>query len=381
MRFVEFKNVNVEATTLVEAARIQHAEDFVFWDGSKGANRVLQSLINLEKGGHKDVTVKWDGSPAVIFGRDENGEFIFTDKSGFVKKGGVAQSKSPKELEKELLSRSGGKFADDPDRQAFASKMGRAFTVFEAATPKDHRGFFKGDLLYYTTPPVEDGYFKFKPQLVEYSVKQDSELGKRIAQSEAGIVIHREVDAEGGEGPLTFNAFEGNDLLVFPSVTAAAGPKLDTDGIAQLKAIISKDAAAMDSLLDPNKLTELKLKKLPDVFYAYMNSKVDTGLDNLGADFLDWVENRNQLSGAAKKKIATYVTDNKNGFNALWEVVGTMMRVKDDIINQLDKQDIPVKQSINGQPGGEGYVLAHPEGDIKLVPRATFTAANRAVQR
>jgi hypothetical protein len=112
-----------------------------------------------------------------------------------------------------------------------------------------------------------------------------------------------------------------------------------------------------------------------------MNSKVDTGLDNLGADFLDWVENRNQLSGAAKKKIATYVTDNKNGFNALWEVVGTMMRVKDDIINQLDKQDIPVKQSINGQPGGEGYVLAHPEGDIKLVPRATFTAANRAVQR
>ena len=48
MRFVEFKNVNVEATTLVEAARIQHAEDFVFWDGSKGASRVLQSLINLE---------------------------------------------------------------------------------------------------------------------------------------------------------------------------------------------------------------------------------------------------------------------------------------------------------------------------------------------
>jgi hypothetical protein len=31
--------------------------------------------------------------------------------------------------------------------------------------------------------------------------------------------------------------------------------------------------------------------------------------------------------------------------------------------------------------GGEGYVLAHPEGDIKLVPRKTFSKYNRAVER
>jgi hypothetical protein len=60
MRFFEFKNYNT-GTVLTESARIQHAEDIVFWEGSKGANRTLQSLINLEKGGHKDVTVKWDG--------------------------------------------------------------------------------------------------------------------------------------------------------------------------------------------------------------------------------------------------------------------------------------------------------------------------------
>ena len=57
------------------------------------------------------------------------------------------------------------------------------------------------------------------------------------------------------------------------------------------------------------------------------------------------------------------------------------MRTKDDIISKFDSQGGQVKQSINGQPGGEGYVLAHPKGDIKLVPRATFTAANRAVKR
>ena len=45
---------------LSEAARIQHAEDIVFWEGSKGAIRALQSLRNLDQGGHSEVTIKWD---------------------------------------------------------------------------------------------------------------------------------------------------------------------------------------------------------------------------------------------------------------------------------------------------------------------------------
>jgi len=70
-----------ESVQLDEGARIQHAEDLVFWEGSAGAVRALESLKKLETGGHKNVTIKWDGSPAVIFGRDEEGNFILTDKS------------------------------------------------------------------------------------------------------------------------------------------------------------------------------------------------------------------------------------------------------------------------------------------------------------
>ena len=65
MRYVEFK-------VLKEAeARIQHAEDIIFWEGSAGAMRVLQSLRNMAADDHKNVTLKWAGSPALIFGRDE----------------------------------------------------------------------------------------------------------------------------------------------------------------------------------------------------------------------------------------------------------------------------------------------------------------------
>ena len=40
----------------------------------------------------------------------------------------------------------------------------------------------------------------------------------------------------------------------------------------------------------------------------------------------------------------------------------------------------PAKPETHGQ-GGEGYVLAHPEGDIKLVSREYFSKANRSVER
>ena len=386
MRFFEFNQNNKKPLT--EGARIEHLEDLVFRENppSKGANRALQSLINMEKGGHTDVTVKWDGSPAVIFGRDDDGNFVFTDKSGFTAKGYDGKAKSADDVETMLKNRPG--YAKDPKGYGgLIDKMKGAYTAFEKATPKDYRGFFKGDMLYFNKPMAEGGDYVFKPNIVEYRVKQDSDLGKKIGASTAGIVIHREVSADGTEGPLqNGDIFEGNEVLVVPPVTVSNAPSIDDTSVKELKAIISKDAAAMDTLLDQNTLVQLKLKKLSEVFYSYMNSKVDTGLENLGGDFLDWVQARNQLSDAAKKKIAEYIVNHQQGFNALWEVVAKIQQVKDDVITQLDNQPgAAVRQSMSSNDdsvdGGEGYVLAHPEGDIKLVPRKTFSKYNRAVER
>ena len=179
---------------------------------------------------------------------------------------------------------------------------------------------------------------------------------------------------------------QGLAWLSSAPVQAQSAPQIDDTSVKELKAVIAKDAAAMDSLININTLTELKMKDLPKIFYAYMNSKVDTGLENLGGDFLDWVQARNQLSEPAKKKIAEYVSNSQQGFKALWEVVAKIQQVKDDVINQLDNQPgAPVRSSMSSKDdsveGGEGYVLAHPEGDIKLVPRKTFSKYNRAVER
>ena len=274
MRFYEF-------SILKEAeARIQHAEDIVFWEGSQGAVRAVESLKKLEQGGHKDVTIKWDGSPAIIFGRNADGEFTFTDKSGFVKKGGVERATSGDDLEQFLLNRGGGANRDKPDRIEFAGQMKQAFDLYEKAFPKDHVGFFKGDLLYYTTPPIQDNKFVFTPNIVTYYVDTGSDIGKRISQSQSGVVIHRQIDEQGNESAINIDVntfFEGNDVLVFPPVTVSKAPRVIDSEVDNLKVLISKHARNLDDLLNKEALVQLKLTAFSDILYKYVNQKVDTG--------------------------------------------------------------------------------------------------------
>lgn len=375
MRFFEFKQIVKEME-----ARIQHAEDIIFWEGSAGAKRALQSLANMATGGHKDVTIKWDGSPAVIFGRDAEGKFVFTDKSGFSAKGYDGKSQSGDDLEQMLLGR--GKGGEKSDSyKSFAGNMKDVFDAFEKAVPAKHRGYFKGDMLYFNTPDTIDETLSFKPNIVTYTVQTDSDIGKKIARSKTGVVIHRVVDQNGNEGPLLQTVpFQGTEVLVLPPVTVVDAPNVDMSSIKEVSGIVSNNANDIDNLLNKEKLTAMKVSDFANILYTYTNSKVDTGLDSLGKDFVQWLSG-SKVSKNKQAKIIEYIKTNIKAFNALWQTVNGIMRVKDDIITQLENQPADVKASTGGKPGGEGYVLADPQGDIKLVNRAGFSAANRAVKR
>jgi hypothetical protein len=386
MRYREFKLVESKILN-EEGPRIDHAEDIVFWEGSKGAVRALESLFNLEKGGHEQVTIKWDGSPAIIFGRDENGEFLLTDKSGFTAKGYNGKAKSADDLEAMLMNRKGASNPDEAKRAnylEFVGNMKDIFDEYEKAVPKDLIGFFKGDLLYYNTPPLQQGNYVFTPNIVTYEVAQDSDLGQQIGRSKTGVVIHRYMDPVSGTetavDPSVVGQFQGTEVLVVPPVTAQQPAQIDDENINSLKAVVAQNAQAIDALLDKNSLTELKMSDFSKILYTYVNQNGTN--TNLGGNFEQWVAASN-LSDAKKKRIVEWTRQNAQGFDALWQVVRGIQEVKNNIINQFDSHDVPVKSYINGQPGGEGYVLDHPQGSIKLVNRGEggFTQANRAVQR
>lgn len=364
---------------LNEAARIDHAEDLIFWEGSKGAIRSIKSFIELEKEGYKNVTMKWDGSPAVVFGRNDEGKFVLTDKSGFVAKGYNGRPTSPEELEQMFLNR--GKSVKTDEYRLFVQNMKSAFSIFESAVPSTFKGYFKGDLLYFNTPLIENGRYVFKPNIVTYAVDVNSELGRRIAQSKAAVVVHREVDSFGNETAITnYNVFQGKQLLVIPPISVNNPPDVNEKRLKDIVIYINKHARNIDDFIDPSKLASMKMTNFPDILYKYLNSKVDTGLVNIGDDFLQWIDQSN-LTSAMKKKIADYVNSNRDGFESLWKVVVEIMTVKDEIINQIDNQDTEIKSYIGNEPGGEGYVFSHPEGDIKYVSRSKFSAANRAAHR
>ena len=72
---------------------MEHLEDSVFNEGSAGvedAVRFLESVTEMLSGNSSkgvDVTVKWDGAPAVFAGiNPENGKFFVGSKSVFNKK-------------------------------------------------------------------------------------------------------------------------------------------------------------------------------------------------------------------------------------------------------------------------------------------------------
>lgn len=367
------------SSILNEGSRIDHAEDLIFWEGSKGAIRSIKSFIELEKDGYKNVTMKWDGSPAVVFGRNDEGKFVLTDKSGFVAKSYNGRPTSPEELEQMFLNR--GKSVKTDEYRLFVQNMKEAFSVFESAIPSTFRGYFKGDLLYFKTPLIENGRYIFKPNIVTYAVEVDSELGRRIAQSKAAVVVHREVDSFGNESAITnYNVFQGKQLLVIPPISVHNPPDVNEKRLKDIVLYISKHARNIDEFLNPAKLAGMKMTNFPDILYKYLNSKVDTGLVNIGDDFLTWIDQSN-LTGAMKKKITDYVNSNRDGFDSLWKVVVEIMAVKEEIINQIDNQDTEIKSYIGNEPGGEGYVFSHPEGDIKYVSRSKFSAANRAAHK
>jgi hypothetical protein len=374
--------------------RIQHAEDLIFFEGSEGAIRALDALEKMnDPEGRPETSLKWDGSPAVIFGRDADGKFIFTDKSGFGVKSYKGKVESEQEMEDMYRARSeraAKKMGVDPEGvfQKRYSKitpmMQKAFRLAEKSVDPDHRGYFFGEVLYFDKPAVEDGKFVFKPNMVKYKVATDSEIGKKIADSDVGIVLHLKKDVETLENqPLDFEGMTPDpDILFFGKTFIEKPVGVDDEEVAKIKQMVSTNSQAIDGFFNADKLRKFAISDLPNLFYTYLNSKVDTGLENLGGDFIEWLNSKDRISSQKKENVANYINDNKDIFDIIWQIVSRTMKVKDDVIANIDTQGgLPFSQSLGDEEVGEGYVLSDEGELIKLVDRSKFTRANRSVVR
>lgn len=357
-----------------DSIRIQHPEDLIYWEGSKGAKKAIDSLKSVDP---KSVSVKWDGSPAVIFGYDEKGNFIFTDKNAFAAKGYEGKTKSASELAKMIIDR--GK-RSGKDYTEFGKNMASVFDKAKNATPKT-KGYYAGDMLYFKKPELENGSFVFKPNVVKYEIPKDSDLGKKIQNSDAGLVVHYFSTLEGKTETADAKQFKENSgLLVLPPVVASIPPKVDRSLLSKASSAVS-NAYSVDKILDKSTLSSAKISDLPEVMYNYTNNRVEN-LNKLGVkDFVSFISSSPRLSESKKKSILSYVQENASDFENIFDAVKAIAELKNSIISQLEDSVKDVKSYINGVEGGEGYVINVGGDKIKLVNRGKFTAANRAIQR
>jgi hypothetical protein len=367
------------------SARIQHPEDLIYWDGSKGAERALRIMDTAAKD-PSTTSVKWDGSPAVVFGVDDSGNFILTDKSGFTAKGYDGKAKSAKEIEtmfKNRAIKSSEKSGAKPDF-TFAKSMANAYEVFKKSWPKGLTGYFKGDLLYQSKPEIVDGEYVFKPNITTYKIPVNSDLGKQITKSEVGVIPHVYQTLDGKEsGVKDANQYKFNSaggLMVFSPVFPKSGAKIDSKLMSAAKLAVSS-AKSADKLLDKSKLSQEKMSDYADMLYKFTNSKA-ASMNTLSAkEFINFLQKENTISDGKKAKMIDYSEKNKSDLEKVFNSVKAINNLKNSIIAQLDSQDMGVKASIGDQAGGEGYVISDPSGPVKLVNRGGFTAANRANQR
>ena len=162
---------------------LEHLEDEILnfgVDGGRAAINFLRSLRDMLAGSTRssvNMTVKWDGAPAIFAGIEpETGDFFVAKKSVF--------NVNPK------LYKTDAEIDDD-----LSGSLNEKFKVALAELPKlGIKGVLQGDLMF--TDDIEtdtiDGikYYTFQPNTIVYAVPVNSDLGKQMNRAKMGIVWH-----------------------------------------------------------------------------------------------------------------------------------------------------------------------------------------------
>lgn len=359
------------------AKGIEHIEDLVFRRGTAGANEALK-IIAAAAQDPSTTTVKWDGKPAVIFGRKPStGEFVLTDGSGFDAKTYDGLFTSPRAIQQDMQRR-------DAAAQAKGNVANRVetlapiyldlWTKLEAAFPRSQRGYVKGDLLFYPQRPWHEdhGFAVFTPNTVEYKIPLNSALGQQIAGADTAIAMHTMYADQGSEkqpiNGIKFRPVPG--LLLIPPI-AGTNIKSNRQMGQQIRQLIAQHGQQINQLFNPAELRQQQITDLAKLCVDYINSRVGRGFGNLVGGFGDWLEAT--VTPRKYANIVEYLQSPKSNAEALSAAFSIWLLLHDlkmDILHQLDLQ----------HPGQEGWVMATPAGYAKAVNRLPggFTATNRA---
>ena len=362
---------------------IDHPEDLIIANGTKGAQQVVQQLAGLQKNAGT-ITIKWDGFPAVVFGRDKTGQLVFTDKHMYDK---IVKGKM------EFMTIR----AYDEERGANRSSLWeheeKLRPILDQIVPDGKDFFYMGDLMWSGTPPTKDGYFVFKPNTVEYKVSIDGELGNDISRSIGGIAVHTYISGL-GQGDIPLTGLKG--LRKHQGITFLVGemkdkPKVSVDPllVKQAQQLIANHGAAVDKFMSD--LTAMKGKMVITAMSPFITSMLEENdiSNDIVPRFLEFLKGRLSSSAADKmlgKKQDGWLYQEDGGGPGLlgiWTMWAAVTELKLHIKEQIDtqQQGSEVIAITDGVDSHEGYVFGAGKDKLKIIDRLGFSRANFAKHR
>ena len=404
-RLIQYNSVRRLSTKLHESknTHMTHIEDLVLDGGVKGARQAilaLRSLRDMLAGKSPtavDVTVKWDGAPAVFAGIDpSDGEFFVAKKGIFAKNPKVYKSH------------------DDIDADTSGDLSKKLKLAYDNLKELGIQGVIQGDFMYDKADlKVEkiDGqkYLTFHPNTIAYAIPIGTPLAKKIAKAKIGIVWHTSYKGASFEsmkasfgGAITKGLKKSNTVWMQDAILPGiAGALMDAEETKEVTVQLS-NAGKMFQKIRAGVLKELESnKELNLVINVYNNTMVrkgvritDTKAHALGlikfveeryAKQSDKLKSDKGKAGVEAKKSALMSFFSKSNLKNLQNVFDLQNYIVDAkliIINKLNSLN-NVGTFVKTKSGfkvtnHEGFVaIDHMEGGaVKLVDRLEFSTNN-----
>ena len=380
-----------------------HLEDLVLDGGVEGVRQAinaLQSLRDMLAGNSKsktNVTVKWDGAPAVFAGTDP------TDGKFFVAKKGIF-NKSPKVY----------KSHKDIEADTSGDLTNKLKVAFDELSKVNIKGVIQGDIMF-TKPDLKsetvDGvkYWVFHPNTIAYAIEANSDEGKKVRAAKIGIVFHTVYTGNSFENMSASYGFDISTLKHGNSLWAVSANLQDMSGTATMTnsetglvtAQLSRVGQLFKSVpasffdeISNDKGFNISVNTFNNTFFRNKASqpapakKVNDLINFIKAKYQKEMDKRSTDAGKKKQKeeldqiLSILGGTGKNNMANVFEMQQLLSDAKLIIINKLDTLNMTktfVKTS-NGYKvtKAEGFVAIDTiaGGAVKLVDRLEFSTNN-----
>ena len=383
---------------------MEHLEDNLLNAGVDGAResinylRALRDMLSGKSGSPVNVTVKWDGAPAVFAGIDpSDGKFFVAKKGIFNKNPKVYKTKAD---------------VDADTKGDLNIKMNLALKHLPSMNIK---GVIQGDFLYAKKDIKKiqidgESYITFHTNTIVYAIPEKSRLASEILRSEIGVVWHTNYRGKSFEsmsasfGEKIASNLKGSRSVwsvdaVYKDVTGQATmTKTETDAVTLLLSAAGKqfnkiNKATFDGITENADLL-VRVKTYVNV-QVRAGQKIDSPskfvsglMEYIYEYYQKEIDKRKSEKGKAsqeekRKEIMSYFSNtDKSQIVGLFELYNLIVDAKLIIIRKLDKAKT-VGTFLKTRDGykvteQEGFVAIDRMGKnaVKLVDRLQFSNAN-----